>query len=231
MQLQRLQAYLQQYRDWLPRPAARDRLYLWESQKIWQENWDLSAVDLAATYDRSLDNSQTRRLWRREAYEPKRMMLELLRLQPEFGRSMFQDLFNENKEVEGRADRFVFYCDQLLAEYRERFPLRADNSHYHDDGYSMISLYLSFRFPDRYAPYTAADLLGLLQKLSARDLPAAGDLGRHVKLMRTLYNFLQKDELIMQRHRKRLDEQRHYVGDSLLLSYDFQQFVNTTTKL
>lgn len=34
-------------------------------------------------------------------------------------RRAFQDLFNEEKDVAARADRFVFYCDDLLQTYKE----------------------------------------------------------------------------------------------------------------
>jgi hypothetical protein len=225
MQLQRIQHFIRAYADWLPTPAAEERLYYWESQQAWQAHWDLEAVDVAAMYDASLQNSRTRRLWKREAYEPKQMMLQFARTEPEFVRSMFRDLFNEDKSVDGRADRFVFYCDQLLEQYRRAHPLAIDTSHYHDDGYEMLSLYLAFQFPERYAPYRVPVFLALLRQLGAANIPPVGDFARHVKVIRTLMNFLTKDEEVLDRHRARLGDERYYAGPSALLAFDFACFV------
>ena len=208
MQLKLIQQYAEEFRGWLRRQEAEERLHFWESQRNWQEHWDLDAPKLKEMYDVSLANSQTKRLWKREAYEPKRMLLQFLDMEPDFVRSMFKDLFNEEKSIDGRVDRFVFYCDQLLDQYRRAQPLAIDTSHYHDDSYGMISLYLAFQYPDRYAPYEAARFLQLLQRLGAGNIPSVGDFPRHCKLMRTLYQLLAKDEELLQRHQERLQPER-----------------------
>lgn len=223
MQVKKIQAYIERYRDWLLRPAAGERLYYWESQQHWQREWDLAAPDLRTVYDRSLDNQQTRRLWAREAYDPKRMMLAFMAQEPEFARSIFQDLFNEDKTVEGRVGRFLFYCDEMMSHYRDAHPRSKDTGHYHDP--DMVLLYLSFQYPDRYAPYQEERFLQLLRQLGAANIPLVGDLERHVKLMRTLQTFLRKDAVVVERHAARLRPGRDYPGESLLLSFDFGCFV------
>lgn len=225
MQLKRIQHYLQQYRKYLSTSNAQEqRLYIWESQRIFQENWDMDAEDWAAMYDRSLRNSKTKRLWKREAYEPKRMMLELIRLQPDFVRTMFFDLFNEEKSLEGRVGRFVYYCDMLLQEYKEQHPRSIDNNHYHDDDYGMVSLYLAFRYPGRHTLYEPAGFRLLLEKLGSGDIPKANDMERFVKVTHTLYKFMQKEEGLLELHRQRLQEGLHYIGESLLVVYDFYRY-------
>lgn len=225
MQLKRIQHYLQQYRKYLSTPKAKEqRLYIWESQRIFQQNWDMDADDWPAMYDGALQNSQTKRLWKREAYEPKRMMLELARMQPDFVRHMFFDLFNEEKELEGRVGRFVYYCDMLLQEYKDKHPRSIDNNHYHDDDYGMVSLYLAFRYPDQYTLYEPDAFRQLLQKLGSGDIPRANDMERFAKVMKTLYKFMQKEEGLLERHRRRLMEGAHYTGESLLVVYDFYKY-------
>lgn len=223
MQVKKIQAYIERYRDWLPTRAAEQRLYYWESQQHWQREWDLAAPNLREVYDRSLDNRQTRRLWAREAYDPKRMMLAFLDNEPEFVRSIFLDLFNEAKEIEGRLGRFLFYCEEMMAHYREAHPRTKDTGHYHDP--EMVSLYLSFQYPAAYAPYEATRFLQLLRQLGAANIPLVGDFARHCKLMRTLQTFLNKDGQVLARHTARLRPNRDYAGESLLLSFDFACFV------
>lgn len=225
MQLKRIQHYLRQYRKYLSTSKAKEqRLYIWESQRIFQERWDMDADDWPAMYDRAFQNSQTKRLWKRHAYEPKRMMLELARMQPDFVRHIFFDLFNEEKSLEGRVGRFVYYCDMLLQEYKDAHPRSIDNNHYHDDDYQMVSLYLAFRYPDRYTLHEPAGFRLLLEKLGSPDIPKANDMERFAKVTHTLYNFMQKEEGLLALHRRRLVEGLHYTGESLLVVYDFYRY-------
>ncbi|MCB0572717.1 MAG: hypothetical protein KDC66_23275 [Phaeodactylibacter sp.] len=224
MQLKRLQHYFAEYRKYLQRADARERLYIWESQRCFQEKWDMDAEDWPAMYDNALQNSHTRRLWKREAYEPKQMMLELARLQPDFAHHMFSGLFNEEKNLESRASRFVYYCDMLLQEYREQHPRSIENSHYHDDDYHMVFLYLAFRYPDRYTLYDAPAFTRLLELLGSPDIPRTNDVERFAKVSTTLYKLLRKEEGLLDLHRRRLQEGLHFMGESLLVVYDFYQF-------
>ena len=225
MQLHKINDYIEQYKAYLNSfDATKRNIHYWESQQIWQENWDKDAIDWHKMYDKCLQNSTTKRLWKREAYEPKQMMLAFLKQDQHFVFSMFDDLFDEEKEVLGRADRFIFYCDQLMMQYRKKQPLSKAIGHHHDDGYQMVSLYLSFQFPYFYAPYNAEHFSILLQKIGAANIPLAGDFARHVKVMRTLQKFLNKDETLLILHKARLNG-KHYQEESLLLAYDFTQFI------
>ncbi len=221
MNLQKLNSAVQQYKAFLKSEPQHDPYWKWESLRIFSENWDIEALDFRSMYDRSLQNSRTRRLWKRENYEPKDMMLKFIHLNSEFVRYMFQDLFNENKEVDGRVDRFVFHCDELLREYKETHPLSIENSHFHDDNYQMVSLYLAFRYPTLYAPYDFENFRQLMELLGSRDVPKVNDLGRYFKVMRTVYKFLEKDEELREIHRQRLNLHTQFGGETLLEAEDF----------
>ncbi|MCB0617721.1 MAG: hypothetical protein KDC43_06815 [Saprospiraceae bacterium] len=205
--------------------AAGDlsELVAWESQRIFQENWDLDAEDLHSMFDRSLDNSQSRRLWKSEGFSPKQRMLEFIELQPDLVRIMFRDLYQQEKDLEGRIDRFLFYCDELMAAYRETHPRTVENNHYHGD-YRMIALYLAFRYPDQYALYDFESFRQTLRRLKSAQIPETHDLPRFTKVMRTIYQFLQKEEGLLEAHYRRLDPERHFMGNSLLLSLEFTRF-------
>lgn len=74
MQLQKIKAALAAYEDWLVSKvnATKENLYKWESQRIWQEHWDLEEIDVAGMFNKSLENTTTRRIWSREYYTPKK---------------------------------------------------------------------------------------------------------------------------------------------------------------
>lgn len=224
MQVPKLKGLIEAYQEWLATPDAHHKVHYWETQQYWQTHWDADSDDWHPMFKVCLNNTTSRRQWKREAYTPKEVMLVFIELDPDFVRSMFYDLFNEEKGVLARADRFVFYCEQLWDQLRRARPKSKFLGHHHDDNYGIISLYLSSQYPSLYAPYNAAAQRHFLQQVGAANIPLAGDFERHVKLMRTLYNFLSKEEQIMALHQERLDD-RHYQGESLLLAYDFVHFV------
>lgn len=223
MQLKTLKQLLQKYKCYLARPEAEDNLHIWVAQRHFQDHWDLDAPDLAAMYDESLYNRHTKRLWKRENYEPKRVMLELIRLEPDFARQMFADLFNEEYSVENRVGRFVFYSDELLRGYKEANPRSIENNHYHDD-YWMVFLYLAFRYPDRYTLYDFDAFRNVLEQLKAPNLPRTHDLERFWKVSRVIHQFIVKDAELMVLHEKRLQFAKAYVEGSWLIVYDFLRF-------
>jgi hypothetical protein len=225
MQVKLLNEAFEKYKEYLQTEEAERNLYIWESQRNFQENWDLENTDLVGMYDQSLQNSQTRRLWRRESYDPKNMMLKFIGLSEDYFVQMFRDLFNEEKSIDGRVDRFVFYCDQLLLEYRSKYPRRIETNHYHGDGYQMISLYLAFRFPDQYTLFRFNRFRAFLKKMGVANLPESNDFTRFVNVSRTVYKLMQKDTDLMALHQKRLKEDFHYMGDSLLIVFDFIEMV------
>lgn len=223
MQLKTLQDLIGQYRRHLSRPEAEEPLHIWAAQRWFQDHWDIDAPDLAGMYDVSLRNPKTKRLWKRENYEPKRLMLELIRLEPDFARRAFIDLFNEEKPAEDRVGRFVFYCDELLRMYKEAHPHSIENNHYHDD-YRMVFLYLAFRYPDRYTLYDYDTFYSVLRQLKAPNLPRTHDPERFVKVTRTIYKFLEREEGLLEAHRRRLAYAPAYVEGSWLIVYDFFRF-------
>jgi len=225
MQFQRIQQAIADYEAFLKSgPPAEERLYYWESQRIFQETWNMEALDFAKMFDQSLQNTRTRRLWNRENYEPKRLMLLFINMQPDFARQLFGDLFNETKAISGRMDRFLFYCDELLGDHRRMHPRSPENSHYHNDDYEMISLYLAFRYPDRYAPYRHEVFKNLMIRLGSPDIPQNNDPERYFKVMRTLQGLLNKQENIQQLHAKRISGNALFQDESLLLAFDFACF-------
>jgi hypothetical protein len=223
MNLQKLNDAIAQYANYLRTHPQHDPYLPWESQRIFQQNWDVEALDFRTMFDRSLENSRSRRLWKREHYEPKEMMLHFIEMNREFVRQAFQDLFNENKEVDGRIGRFTFYCDELLAAWHEEHPTSKLNSHYHNDNYQMVSLYLAFRYPAQYLLYDFEGFRRLMELLSSRDIPTVNDLGRYFKVMRTIFTFLKKNEEILALHSKRITPGLHFEGETLLVAWDFLQ--------
>lgn len=225
MRLKDLQSSLEEYLGFLHSPSRDAHLPLWEAQRLFQERWNPDAPDWADMYEKSLDSTQTRRYWSRDDYQPKALMHRFMQQQPIFTRQLFDDLFREDRSIDGRLRRFVLACDELLKDHQERHPRERQASHYHDDGYQIIFLYLAFRFPDLYSPYDYTAFEHTLRRIGAPDVPATHDPERFVKVSRTIFKFLQQHEGIQAAHRARLDPNRDYMAPSMLLVYDYMQFI------
>jgi hypothetical protein len=219
MNLRIIEDIVRQFKRRLAAEREFPLLYAWESQRIFQEKWDPAAEDFGAMYEACLQNSTNRRLWKDQRYAPKEIMGLFIAAWPDFVRDMFADLFNESREVEGRMDRFIFHCDELLREYRELHPKFIETRHYHED-YRMVALYLAFRYPDQYALFDDEAFRRYMKTVQAKDPPIVADPGRSFKAMRVLYNQMAKDEELMELHYRRLDPGRHFMGKSLLLGWE-----------
>ena len=221
MQVPKIRAALPGFRDWLASEDALAYRALFETQQNWQTHFNVEAADLAASYDAALDSKTNRRHYRRGgAYDPKSAMLALMRWQPDFVRDAFRDLFSEERDLEGRIQRFVFYVNELFNRFRDDKPKAKIPTHNHDDDYGIISIYLMGQYPATYAPYSTTLLQQVCTVLGAKDSPPAADFPRYTKLLRTLRQFLEADEEIMTNYRALLREQ-DYQGESALLTYLF----------
>ena len=224
MLLSHIQSSISAYKQWLSGLRQHPYTYNWESILHFQANWDPATADPVAMFDRCFQNSETRRLWQQEQWMPKRMMLLFWKESPQTVRLMFEDLFNETREVDGRVGRFLFGCDELLRDHRRDHPLSPENDHFHGD-YRMVALYLAFRYPEAYAPYDFPVFQAAMTHFGARDVPQQNDLPRYFKVLRTLTTFLEKDGAVEGLLRQHLHPQRHFQGKTLLLTDDFCRFV------
>ncbi len=223
MQVKKIQEATRAYRQHLERERFFRNRYKWEMLRGFQRHWDLESPNLAQMYDRSLQSSHTRRWWKGENYQPKAMMIQFMEQSPDFARRAFQDLYNEDKDLEGRISRFQFSCDVLLEEYKKAHPLRIDNNHFHSDN-AMISLYLGLRYPQQSTVIFYEDFRAFLQKIGTRQLPQVYEYERCFKICRALHNFVKKDEALLALHHSKLELERDYLADSLWLIQDFYEW-------
>lgn len=191
--------------------------YKWEALKIFQENWNIEALDFKEMYDRSFYNKTSSNLWANPHWFPKSVMLQFIEYDQERARKMFVDLFDENDSIDTRVDRFVFHCDQLREEVSAID--KSMKSHFHD-GQRMVSLYLAFRFPDKYAIYKYTEFKKFMEIVRATNIPKTGEYERFFRVVRTLHGILAKDEELMRIYDAALTDDC-YKGNTLMLAQDF----------
>ena len=226
MEVKKLTYYIDQFKHFLKRDRDFQEIYKWESLFHFQKHWDIDAPDFGKMYDNSLQNNHSRRLWKREVWTPKEMMLKFCETQPDFVRRMFADLFDEAKSGETRISRFKFGCDELLKDYKTDHKTSIENNHYHDD-FQMIMLYLTFHFPQKYTLYDYPSFSKTVGLLGITDIPGPFDIERFIKLTKILNTFLQKDDELLELQCKRLEINKLNKEVGSLLTHDFYRVCAT----
>lgn len=193
MQVQKIHDLLDNFATHLSKDQTWSYKYTYDCAQQWDKYWDLNAPDLKECYNTALQSNVSKRLWLRDAWHPKEMMLKFLDLDQEFVRRMFQRLFNEEKEITARISQFKFAADELLQDYKSKHKSSVENAHYHDDA-RMIFTYLAFQFPNRYCIYHYEAFAKTCMKIGVIDIPQAYDLDRFLKISKVLFTFMQKHE-------------------------------------
>lgn len=197
--------------------SSYGEIYKWETLKTFHDNWDIESPDFKAMYDCSFYSSDSNNLWANPHWFPKAVMLKFIDHDKDRVRLMFDDLFDEAIDVDTRIERFVYNCDEMLKEVQ-----RIDNSvkHHFHDGQRMVSLYLAFRYPAKYAIYKYTEFKTFMQMVKATDIPGTGEYERFFKVVRTIYSIMSKDEQLMKVHKHLLNAEC-YKGETLMLAQDF----------
>lgn len=197
--------------------ADYDELYKWEALKVFQDNWDIEAEDFRYMFDASFSHKEGSNLWAGTHWYPKMVMQQFIGHDKERVRGMFRDLYTDEQDIDKRIDRFVFHCDEMREEMAANDP--SMKNHFHD-GQRIISLYLSFRYPESYAIYKFTEFRKFMEIVHALDIPGTGEYRRFVKIINTINTRLKMDEELMLIHQSMLND-RCYQGETLMLAQDF----------
>jgi len=212
--LPKIRKHIEEYKKFITSDEY-DEIYKWKALNTFQKNWDLEAKDFKKMYENSLKKSSN--LVSSSFWYPKDVMLKFIDYDEVRVRKMFKDLFDENVDVEKRAETFVYHCDMLRDEIA-----KTDTSiknHFHD-GHRMISLYLAFRYPEKYAIYKYTEFKKFMQLVDATDIPTTKETKRFYKIVKTIYNILKNDDELLEIHKNLLDDEC-YKGETLMLAQDF----------
>ncbi len=196
MKVDKINAYLDQFADTISPNNVGFVQLLSDCSVKFNKYWDMSREDFAYTYNKGLDSSMSRRLWKDHDYYPKDIMLAFIQEDPDFIKSMFRSLFDEDKEVEGRVSRFLFSCDELLTTVKVKSEKIRD--HYHSNR-SLVSLYLTLNNPDKYFQTDYDTFNSFLVKVESKQALIHLDLDRVAKVSKVLNVFMNKHQPLLEK--------------------------------
>jgi len=208
----------EEYKKHILNTSKYDSLYKWNALKQFQENWDINAEDFKKMYETSFSDEVSDALWESEDFYPKRAMLEFLEYDQERIRRMFKDLLNEERDIETRIEFFIFDCNTIRNEMVKTNPNFLN--HYHG-GYTMVSIYLAFKYPNKYGIYQYEEFKSFMESVKSKTIPSKKEIARFFKVMRTINVLLSKDEELIAIHKKLREDTNTYTDESLVLAQDF----------
>jgi len=221
MNLQLLNSLLAEYKASLNNRADNEWHKPWKSLEMFDYHWDIEAREFDRMFDDSFGGDCY--LWEGEDFHPKSSMLYYSTQNPDLVRSMFIDLFDENRDIVGRIHRFVDQCDQLRTYHSKGITKR--ESHYHGDR-KMVFVYLAFRYPEKYTLYEGAGFRKLLEQVNAKPLGPVINIDRYIKTSKTINTLMQRDEEVANMLVNLSKSLPSNAGTNMLYVFDFYRFIN-----
>ncbi len=223
MKVDKINHYKDLFKGHLVKTFDYNELYKYNALYHFDNKWDIEDLDFAKMYDKSLNSEISGRLWGGSKDSAKSMMLEFIVINKEFVRSMFRDLYNEDKDIAMRMNRFEFHCDELLSQMQAKG--KKLNSHYHNS--QVISMYLAFRYPQKYNIFTYGPFKIMMNRLEAKNIPQEFEVDRYLKLCNGLYSILKKDTELLNIHKLMRTKDNLYQDDTIVIVHDYLKIAST----
>ncbi len=152
--------FIEKYIDILEENGDPNEAYKYLAINTFQKNWDLEAKDFYQMFRTSFNKVSNL------LFQNSRGFIEKsIQIFPEETRSMFRNLYNESLEVSQRIKNFQAESEKLLPKVRQALN-RTNIEHQQDE--RTISVYLAFRFPDKYTLYKADYYNNFCKKLNIK---------------------------------------------------------------
>lgn len=167
-------------------------------------NWTgVTEESLTSHYEQALKSDISQSWWKRDNYRPREIMLELIRIDPTLSWVAWKNLSDDHMMLDGRIDRFQYYCDTIIQTLRKADP-RSILTHHHQDA-SIISLYLAGMFPEKYALYPGLQMFAsFCKQIESPQIPVVDDLNRYAKVTAIILKYIRQNPLYPELEKKRM---------------------------
>lgn len=115
--IEKMQVILSEYKRCFKSEIWNDEDYKWKAIKIFQDNWNIEASNLAEMIEASLKG--TYNLLTSARRYAKGMIVEFATLFPDEVRAMFINLFDESIDIYDRISAFITKSDELLTKRKK----------------------------------------------------------------------------------------------------------------
>ncbi|MEE9438056.1 MAG: hypothetical protein V3V14_03585 [Saprospiraceae bacterium] len=223
MKVHLINNYKDKFKDYLQSADTIDNAFYFEIIENWQKNWNIEALDLLSTYDKSLKSVYSARLWGGSHNSAKTILLQLIETDKEFIRIAFKDLFSDHRDLGLRLDRFSYHCQQIFKILHSKN--KKLTHHFHNDR-GILCLYLALEYPEKYALWNYPAFSVMMNKIESNTIPTQSEVDRYYKSCNGICKLISKDEellLALQKHIPKVD----ITKPNMMIMSLFMEFVAT----
>lgn len=203
-------------------------IYKWRAVKCFQDNWKIRTGKFYFKLEKALE--QTANLLESGHYFPRRMILALAKKNPTAIKEMFNDLFDEEKDLKERIEIFQNKAKRLN---NQLFPGTND---YQD--LRAVMAYLVLMFPDTYYFYKFRMFKEFASIIGHPTVPSMGRIEsvmHYHSLCERLKEEILKDNQLIKLHKGRVSDNEYFDQSCNILTQDVIWFAtnryNTETPI
>jgi|GEM_PF-3602489 len=148
----------------------KEERYKWEAIKCFQNNWNPDAENFEEMLKAA--TAKAKNLLDSRSVFPRGMILEYARNFPKETRQWFIALFDETAPLSGRIQQFIETAQQLNKKF---FGEQAEKKAHYQDLHA-ISVYLTFRYPEKYYFYKRGMFVSVARQLGFDNIPKQGGI-------------------------------------------------------
>ncbi|MCD8300928.1 MAG: AAA family ATPase [Clostridiales bacterium] len=215
-----LEAYKKEFYPYIWEDNYEGENFKWIAIKTFQDNWDIEAADFPDMLERAL--SKTDMLLVAAAFFPKAMILGFARSDPEGVRAMFRKLFDEDKDVVERIEKFKADSLNMLHTYGGKA-----KNHFQDE--HVATIYLWLRYPDKYYIYRYGEAKKLAEAVGSDYKIKQGayedNLRNYIKLYDEVREVISHDEELISLLHSHLTDDCYQDTTYHTLTFDFSFYI------
>ena len=189
-----------------------DEKYKWKAVKHFQEVWNPNAKDFAKMAREAF--SQAFNLLQGSMYYPFQMLNVLAIHNPELLREAFNALYDESKDIDFRIKDFRSQLDYVLADYRKANPDDIDKIKNHYQDLRAITVYLSFRYPEKYFLYKSRMYSDFKKLINFKSFEQKSELKNYMLMCQQIVDVVKKDTELIQLQRQLIEKEGDCYEDS-----------------
>ena len=203
----------------------KEEIYKWEAVKHFQDNWNINASDFPLMLDLALGKAGNLLVSRN--FYPKGMICEIAKKDPEAVRAMFGALFDELQPVTERIETFIENAERLRLKYSGG----SWKSHYQTT--NSVSIYLFFRYPNKYFIYKFRKFKDFSVKIQYSVLPKIGNtenVQNYFAMCSEILEIIKQDNELLNMNKNRLTENDYLDSNFHILTDDIIYFGSRFSK-
>ena len=195
MMMEKKQEIIEKYKEYLRETGNKEENYKWDAIEHFRENWNSDAEDFGKMLVEAFRKHKN--LFYQNAYW---FYTKIAREKTARAKEMFRALFDEGIDLEERMKHFIAQSDELLSEIKSEMG-RENLNHSQDE--RTLSVYLSFRYPEKYHIYKSSFYKQYCDFLGIKTKPAGQKFMHYLELAEDFkQNYIQKDEELLALHKE-----------------------------